>query len=113
MERMVDDMRKVIFTINDLEWFRKFYKMSDSQFKDIFADQKPFKCIYTLYGEMEKHPDRYELTDFDGNKISIDNLNGYQKGVVLNDCWAYFIGGKYHSDTEEPCGVVEIKEEEI
>lgn len=113
MERMVNDMRKVTFIINDLEWFRKFYKMSDSQFKDIFANQKSFNCIYTLYGEERKHPDRYELTDFDGNKISIDNLNGYQKGVVLNDCWAYFTGGKYHSDTDEPCGVVEIKEEEV
>jgi len=41
----------------------------------------------------------------------MDELNGYQKGVVLNDCHAYFTGGKYHSDTKEPCGVVEIKEE--
>lgn len=108
---MGDNMRKVTFTINDLEWFRKFYKMSDAQFKDIFDNQESFKCTYTLYGEGKKYPDRYELTDFDGNKISINDLNGYQKGVVLNDCCAYFTGGKYHSDTKEPCGVVEIKEE--
>lgn len=107
---MGDNMRKVIFIINDLEWFRKFYKMSDVRFKDIFAEQESFKCIYTLYGEGGKCPDRYELTDFDGNKININDLNGYQKGVVLNDCWAYFTGRKYHSDTKEPCGVVEIKE---
>ena len=106
-------MRKVTFTINDLEWFRKFYKMSDAQFKDIFADQESFKCIYTLYGEGKKYPSKYELTDFDGNKISINDLNGYQKGVVLNDCWAYFMGKKYYSDTKEPYGVVDIKEKVI
>lgn len=104
-------MRKITFIINDLEWFQKYYKMSDVQFNIIFGNEKPFKCIYVLYGEKGKHPDRYELIDFAGNKISIDNLNGYQKGVVLNDCLAYFTGGKYHSDTKEPCGVMEIKEE--
>lgn len=103
-------MRKITFMINDLEWFRKYYKMLESQFNDIFKNEKPFKCIYVLYGEGKK-AQRYELTDFDGNKININELNGYQKGVVLNDCWAYFTGGKYHSDTDEPCGVVEIKEE--
>lgn len=106
-------MRKITFTINDLEWFRKYYKMSELQFNDIFGNEEPFKCIYVLYGEKKECPDRYELTDLNGNKININDLNGYQKGVVLNDCWAYFTGGKYHSDTEEPCGVVNIKEEEI
>lgn len=84
--------------------------MSDLQLKDIFADQEPFKCIYILYGD-KKQPEKYELTDFDGNKININALNGYQKGVVLNDCYAYFTGGRYHSETGEPCGVVEVKEE--
>lgn len=106
-------MRKVTFIINDLEWMRKYYKLSDKQFNDTFADEKPFKCIYTLYGEGKKFPDKYELTDYDGNKIHMDDLNGYQKGVILNDCWAYFTGGKYHSDTKEPCGVIEIKEEDV
>lgn len=106
-------MRKVTFIINDLEWFRKFYKMSDVQFNDIFGNEKPFKCIYVLYGEGNKILERYELTDLDGNKIHRDELNGYQKGVVLNDCCAYFTDGKYHSDTGEPCRVVDIKEEEV
>lgn len=39
------------------------------------------------------------------------NLNGYEKGVVLNDCYAYFTGGNYHSNASQPCGVVEIVEE--
>lgn len=103
-------MRKVIFKIDDLEWFRKYYKLTEEQFCDMFRNQKSFKCIYILYGEGQQI-DRYELTDYDGNNIRLDGLNGYQKGVVLNDCYAYFTGGKYHSDTEGPCGVVDIKEE--
>lgn len=103
-------MRKVTFIINDLEWMRKYYKLTEEQFTEMFKDQQAFKCIYTIYGE-GNIADRYELTDYDGNKIHLDELNGYQKGVVLNDCYAYFTGGKYHSDTNEPCGVVEIKGE--
>lgn len=49
----------------------------------------------------------------DGNKININDLNGYEKGVVLNDCYTYFVGGKYHSNADHPCGVVEIIEEEV
>lgn len=113
MERTVDNMRKVTFIINDLKWMRKFYKLSDEQFNDMFKNQKPFKCIYTLYGEGNKSPDRYELTDYDGNNININDLNGYQRGVVLNDCMAYFTGGKYTNNGKEPCGVIEIKEEDI
>lgn len=108
-------MRKVIFKIDDKEYFRRDLKRqncTESQTEDILKDLKNFKAIYTLYGE-EKQVDRYELTDYDGNKININDLNGYEKGVVLNDCYAYFTGGKYHSDTKEPCGVVDIREEEI
>lgn len=53
------------------------------------------------------------MTDYDGNKININDLNGYEKGVVLNDCYAYFVGGKYCFDSDKPCGVVDIVEEEI
>lgn len=105
-------MRKVIFTVNDLEWMQKYYKLTEEQFEEMFKDQETFKCIYTLYGE-GKQVDGYTLTDYDGNKICLNDLNRYHKGVVLNDCYAYFTGGKYHSDTKEPCGVVDIKEEEV
>ncbi len=111
IERMVEYMRKVIFTINDLEWMRKYYKLTKSQFSEIFKDQEPFKCIYTLYGE-GNIVDRYKLTDYDGNKITLDDLNCYQRGVILNDCSAYFVGGKYHGDTKEPCGVIDIQDME-
>lgn len=34
-------------------------------------------------------------------------------GVILNDCYAYYMGDKYHSGANEPCGVVKIVEETI
>lgn len=107
-------MRKVIFKIDDQEYFRKEFEKegcTESQTEDILKELKNFKAIYTLYGE-EKQVDRYELTDYDGNQININDLNGYEKGVILNDCYAYFVGGKYHSNADKPCGVVGIIEEE-
>lgn len=108
-------MRKVTFKINNQEYFRKEFEKegcTESQIVYILKGLGNFKAIYTLYGK-EKQADRYELTDYNGNKININDLSGYEKGVVLNDCNAYFTGGKYHGDTKEPCGVVEIIEEEI
>lgn len=108
-------MRKVIFKIDDQEYFRKEFEKegcTENQIEDILKGLGNFKAIYTLYGN-GKQVDRYELTDQDGNKISINDLNGYEKGVILNDCYTYFVGGKYHNNTDHPCGVVEIIEEEV
>jgi len=108
-------MRKVIFKIDDKEYFRRDLKRQNctgSQAEDILKKLNNFKAIYTLYGN-KKQVDRYELTDYDGNKININDLNGYEKGVVLNDCYAYFVGEKYCFDSDKPCGVVDIVEEEI
>lgn len=108
-------MRKVIFKIDDKEYFRRELEkenVPNDIKEEILNSVKGFKSIYTLYGN-EKQVDRYELTDQDGNKININDLNGYEKGVVLNDCYAYFVGGKYCFNADKPCGVVEIVEEEI
>lgn len=108
-------MRKVIFKIDDHEYFRREFVEKDGctekQAEDILKGLGNFKAIYTLYG-VGNNVDRYELTDYDGNKISINDLNGYEKGVVLNDCYAYFTGGKYYDNADKPCGVVGILEEE-
>lgn len=108
-------MRKVIFKIDDKEYFRRELEkenVPNDIKEEILNSVKSFKSIYTLYGE-GNNVNRYELTDYDGNRISINDLNGYKKGVVLNDCYAYFAGGKYHSNADKPCGVVEIIEEEV
>lgn len=104
-------MRKVTFIIDDLEFFKRRYGLTSEGLQKIFSDKESFKVIYTLYGD-GKNVQWYKLTDHNGNKIHLDYLNGYQKGVVLNDCKAYFTGGKYHSNSDVPCGVIDIKEEE-
>lgn len=103
-------MRKVIFTIDDIGYFKKKWSyLTEKQKDNLFRNQESFKAIYTLMGH-GKQIDKYKLTDFSGNKISIDDLNGYQRGAILGDCISYFEGGKYHSDSDEPCGVIKIEE---
>lgn len=113
LKGVVIGMRKVIFKIDDKEYFRRELEkenVPNDIKEEILNSVKGFKSIYTLYGN-KKQVDRYELTDYDGNKININDLNGYERGVVLNDCYAYFVGRKYHSNASQPCGVVEIVEE--
>lgn len=108
-------MRKVIFKIDDKKYFRKEFENDNclkGQIDEILKAMNDFKAVYTLCGK-GKQVDRYELTDHIGNKININDLNGYEKGVVLNDCYAYFTGGKYHCNADKPCGVVEIIEKEV
>lgn len=103
-------MRKVIFKIDDKEYFRRDLKRQNctgKQAEDILNGIGDFKAIYTLHGTGNT-VDRYTLTDYDGNKMNINDLNGYEKGVVLNDCYAYFTGNE-----DKPYGVVEILEEEV
>lgn len=102
-------MRKVVFYIDDVQYFHKKFEQYGAEINELFDEQESFKVIYTLYGT-GKNIDRYELTDYDGNKVQRDTLKGYQKGVVLNDCMAYFTGGKYHSNGTEPCGVIKIED---
>lgn len=106
-------MRKVIFKIDDEEFFKRENKdkLTEEQWNEFFKGTNPFKAIYTIIGD--KYPDRYELTDLEGNKLIIDNLNGYQRGVVLKDCMAYFNGETFYDNADKPCGVIEITEETI
>lgn len=99
-------MRKVTFYIDDSAFFNHEAPRVD------LGDQESFKAIYTLYGE-GKNIDRYELTDKFGNKIPLSSLNGYQRGVILNDCKAYFSGGNYHGNGTKPCGVVKIVDNDM
>ena len=109
-------MRKVTFIIDDEKYFRKEFKrqnpqLTENQIDDILSDIVSFKAVLTLYGEC-KSLDRYELTDENGNQMNINNLNGYQKGVIINDCYAYFEGKSYFNNSEQPCGVIKIIDEE-
>lgn len=101
-------MRKVTFYIDDIE----FFKIKHPYVKDTLDELERFKVIYTLIGNGNTL-DRYELTDYDGNKIDINSLNGYQKGVVLSDCQSYFTGEPYVDNDNIPYGVIKIRDKYI
>lgn len=111
------DMLKMIFTIDDRAGYEDWLKERgldqreiNEKMNELFNYDSSFKVIYTLYGNKKESmmPDRYELTDFDGNKVNINNLNGYEQGI-LNDCYEHFINQKYKC----PCSIINIKEENI
>lgn len=108
-------MRKVTYTIDDKKYFetdlhRQKPNITAEEVEVILAHLHDFKAIYTLYGD-GKFPDRYTLTDFNGKKISLDSLNGFQKGCVLNDCIRHFSGENHFIDESPmPCGVISIEE---
>lgn len=84
-------MRKVTYTIDDVAYFRRVYK--DYDVNSLLSGIEPFRAVYVLYSGInsDKMPDRYELF-IDGKKTNINTLNGYQRGVVLEDCFNHFIG---------------------
>ena len=56
-------MRKVIYTIDDLEYFRELYKGAEN-LEDILSAITPFRCEYTLIGE--DYERKYLLLDPEG-----------------------------------------------
>ena len=106
-------MRKVTFKIDDVKFFRKSFKkqiptLTEYQIDELVSDMKPsFKVTFILYGE-GKSIDRYELINSDGKQMNINDLNGYQKGCIINDCYAYFEEREYYANADSPCGVIEI-----
>lgn len=54
------------------------------------SGQKSFKAIFTLTGG--KYPGRYTLTTPEGKKLNINDLNGYQTGYILGDCYSILRG---------------------
>lgn len=107
-------MRKITFIIDDIESMKELYKneLTYKKFDEIMKDQKPFKATFSVIGD--KYPDRYELSDTEGNKLTINDLNGYQRGCIINDCYKYFESKSgYYFKTEKPFGVIRITECEI
>lgn len=109
-------MRKVTFHIDDKEYFRTELiekdKLTPEQAENIVADIRSFVATYSLIGK-GKSADRYELYNDKGEKISINDVNNYEKGVILNECMAYFEGRKGEFGGDRPTGVISIVEEEI
>ena len=103
-------MRKVIFRIDDIEYFRRLFygrfpNAPEKQIEETLSHiVLPFRGIFVLKGN--RQPEHYELYNERGENLNINSLNGYQKGIVINDCYRY-----YEGKIKKPCGIVEIKEE--
>lgn len=106
-------MRKVTYEINDAKYFMDCFhdKLTKEDFDVFFS--KPFIATYILYGENGQFPSYYKLLDAKGEKMSVNGLNGYERGVVLNDCERHFNGVPCENGSDRPCGVVQIIETEV
>lgn len=101
-------MREVTYYINDHEFMRELYKDAPNLDSIMSGLSDPFVCVYTLKGLIVPgYPTTeysfYELKDVVGRKIDMDDLNGYQRGIILCDCQRHFAGR-----CEKPFGVVGI-----
>jgi hypothetical protein len=103
-------MRKVTFIIDDHAYFQRLYKLPPEQAKAMFSGTRGFRATYAIFSRAEGDtiPDRCELTDGTGEKIDLDSLNAFQRGVILGECMRYFEG---ELRDRKPTGVLEIKEE--
>lgn len=78
----------MVFHINDVEWFKKEYGITNEQASVLFG-QKPFECTYIITGKDGGHREQYELYDSEGKKIDTKNLNGYERSILWR-CDALF-----------------------
>ena len=94
-------MRKTItFTINDKRWYEDRYHLASQIF------DPPFAVEYTISGEDGSMHDKYSLVDSDGNRLNINDLNGYERSMLWK-CDKYFVGKTKAEDLE---GVILISE---
>lgn len=108
-------MRKVVFYIDDIEYFRKHEFKQENVTEETINKlcyeleklHPCFKVCYTLFG-YGNNINNYDLEDFEGNKININDCNGYQRGCILSECKAYFEG-----TNDSPFGVMSIIDVEV
>jgi len=104
-------MRKVTFIIDDIASMKELFKNEENA-SEAMKDQKSFKAVFSVIGN--KSPDRYELSDMNGNRLNINDLNGYQRACIMGDCYKYFESkSNYYFKTDKPFGVIGITECEI
>lgn len=103
---------KMEFIINDMEYFKEKWRnegMAECQIEKIATVfPSSFRAVYTL--EKKENGIIYKLQNENGNTIKLSSLNGYEKNVVIDDCFDYFMAYVANSPRKlKPCGVREIK----
>ena len=107
-------MQKVSYKISVNEYLinlaiRENPTVDPEKIKATIGSDDDFQAIYSLYGIRGRFPDRYSLTDYDGKRIDINSINGFQSSI-LNECFSNFHDPENYP---EPFCVLEIKEEDI
>lgn len=88
------------YHLDDKQYFTDLLKRenaTEQKVAEIIGDKEYFTAIFTLYGYERNGSisiDRYKLTDNNGQKISINSLNGYEHGIIINECYRHFYGHK-------------------
>lgn len=86
----------IVYKIRDGAYFRAL--LAKQGVKGEAADEMldgiaDLNVDYTLYGHPGNFPDRYELRTVDGERLNINDQNGYVRGVVLTACDRHFRTG--------------------
>lgn len=107
-----ESMKKRIVTyhIDDAAYFKSLFAAQGAtpqEIENIVDCMNAWQAKYTLIGTPQQYPDRYELYDADGRAMYIKDLNGYQKGIIINACIEHYMG---HLRAEDVTGVVAITE---
>lgn len=102
-------MRKVTYYINDHEYMRRQWAGVENLETILSGLPEPFACVYTLIGQDgQRFYEQFRLTDVMGRPMNINDLNGYQRGVVLVAAQRHFEG--LDSDM---FGIMDFEEETI
>lgn len=109
----MEETRLEIFIVDDIEWikreYRNKYNIDDEDvINKAIKDINVFKVIIVLYGT-DTYVNRVSIFDYSGNRMSVNDLNGYQKACILESCHKYFYGkDKGNKDVLE--GVIDVVE---
>ena len=102
-------MRQVTYYINDHEYMRRRWANTENINSIVAGLADPFVCVYTLIGqEGSRFYEQYRLTDVMGRPMDMNDLNGYQKGVVLVAAQRHFEGRD-----SDMFGIMDYREETI
>lgn len=107
-------MEKVSYKIDIVKYLvdlaiRENPGVDPEKIKKTIGSGDEWKVVYSLFGVRGSFPNRYTLTDYDGNRIDITTINNFQHSI-LGDCFNNFWNPKKFPD---PLGAIEITAEEF
>lgn len=92
-----DRERRIKYKIRDNDYFRVLLEKQGvigASADEILEGLSNLNLDYTLSGRPGCYPDSYELETPEGEKLNVNEQNGYVRGVVLNACVYHFRTGE-------------------